>query len=315
MNSRFELNPGTKLALMKSLPSSSSAPDNFTLLWSYGRMLVNLQKEVVLEVLKQYVQEKPVFRTIHGQICCSTKLVPAHVFELLVLLAEPEVRVGGHDPVVLGEILQLHRPRGLDHRIRETDKVCRVVSTNTMMAARLCTGSTVELAEHNEGKEDKDEDDDGNGDPDQDGRVVRVRADPLAPSCLGEFVAGCVSAHLGWEVVGVIFLFCMLRTTHLEPVDRSWLQSSIASSVLICAVLRSHGEVLRSHRAVVERVVRLDHLWRQCEVSDGVESAGGVGKRYSILPGTEATQRTFERLSIQEGTDRPQCASCCLPPQ
>ena len=43
MNSRLELNPGTKLALMKSLPSSSSVGCSFTLLWSYGRIFVNLK--------------------------------------------------------------------------------------------------------------------------------------------------------------------------------------------------------------------------------------------------------------------------------
>ena len=121
MNSRFELNPGTKLALMKSLPSSSSAPDNFTLLWSYGRMLVNLRKEVVFEVLKQYFQEKPVFRTIHGQICCSTKLVSAHMLKLLVLLAEPEVAVCGHDTVVFGEIFQLDGSWCFNNRVWQTN--------------------------------------------------------------------------------------------------------------------------------------------------------------------------------------------------
>ena len=48
MNSLLELNPGTKLALMKSLPSSSSAPESFTLLWSYGRMFVNLDNKCFL---------------------------------------------------------------------------------------------------------------------------------------------------------------------------------------------------------------------------------------------------------------------------
>jgi hypothetical protein len=42
INSRLELNPGTKLALMKSLPSSSSVGWSLTLLWSYGKMFVNL---------------------------------------------------------------------------------------------------------------------------------------------------------------------------------------------------------------------------------------------------------------------------------
>ena len=33
----------------------------------------------------------------------------------------PEVRVRGHDPVVLGEVLELDRPGGLYHRVRQGD--------------------------------------------------------------------------------------------------------------------------------------------------------------------------------------------------
>ena len=88
------------------------------------------------------------------------------MLELLVLLAEPEVGVGGHDPVVLRKVLQLHRTRSFNHRVRETDKVCRVVSTDTVMTAGFGAGIAAELAKYNEGKEDEDEDYDGDGDAD-----------------------------------------------------------------------------------------------------------------------------------------------------
>ena len=42
------------------------------------------------------------------------------MLQLLELLAEPEVAVGGHDPVVLPKVLQLHGPRCLDDRVRKT---------------------------------------------------------------------------------------------------------------------------------------------------------------------------------------------------
>ena len=42
----------------------------------------------------------------------------------------------------------------------------------------------MELAKNNEGEQDENEDDDGDGDSDQDCSVVRVGADPLAPSSL-----------------------------------------------------------------------------------------------------------------------------------
>ena len=111
------------------------------------------------------------------------------MLELFVLLAEPEVRVGGHDPVVLGKVLQLHRPRSFDHGIRETDKVCRMVSAHTMVAARFGTGGAVELAQYNESKEDENEDYDGDGDANQDCCVVGVCADPLTPCRLTELVS------------------------------------------------------------------------------------------------------------------------------
>ena len=42
------------------------------------------------------------------------------MLQLLELLAEPEVAVGRHDPVVLAKVLQLHRPRSLYDRVRKT---------------------------------------------------------------------------------------------------------------------------------------------------------------------------------------------------
>ena len=106
------------------------------------------------------------------------------MLEFLVLLAEPEVGVGGHDPVVLRKVLQLHRSRSFDHRVGKTDKICRMISTDTMMTARFGAGVAAELAKYNKGKEDEDEDNDGDGDADQDCRVVRIGAYPLTPSCL-----------------------------------------------------------------------------------------------------------------------------------
>ena len=130
------------------------------------------------------LNEEPVLGTVDWQICSSAELVPADMLELLVLLAKPEVGVGGHDPVVLREVLQLHWSRSFNDRVRETDKVCRVVSTDTVMTARFGTGIAAEFAKYNKGKEDKDKDYDGDGDADQDCRVVRVGADSLAPSSL-----------------------------------------------------------------------------------------------------------------------------------
>ena len=63
----------------------------------------------------------PILWPIHGQICGGTQLIATNVFELLVLLAEPEVRVCGHDPVVLPKVLQLHWTRSLNHRVRKAD--------------------------------------------------------------------------------------------------------------------------------------------------------------------------------------------------
>ena len=57
---------------------------------------------------------EPVLGPVDRQIRGSTRLVTTHVFELLELLAEPEVAVGGHDPVVLRKVLALDGPRGLD---------------------------------------------------------------------------------------------------------------------------------------------------------------------------------------------------------
>ena len=83
--------------------------------------------------------------------------------------------------------------------VGEADEVGGVVPAQAVVPARLPTRATVQLPQHHKGKEDKHEDDDGDGDADQDCRVVRVGADPLAPSCLGEFVPGCVRSHLATE--------------------------------------------------------------------------------------------------------------------
>ena len=63
----------------------------------------------------------PVLRPIHWQICCGTQLISTNVLELLVLLAESEVGVGGHDAVVLPKVLQLHWTGCLDDRVRKAD--------------------------------------------------------------------------------------------------------------------------------------------------------------------------------------------------
>ena len=61
---------------------------------------------------------EPVLGSVHRQVRGSAQLVPAHVLQLLVLLAEPEVAVGRHDPVVLGEVLQLDRSGGFNDGVR-----------------------------------------------------------------------------------------------------------------------------------------------------------------------------------------------------
>ena len=43
------------------------------------------------------------------------------MFQLLELLAEPEVAVRRHDPVVLGEVLQLDWSGCFNDGVRETD--------------------------------------------------------------------------------------------------------------------------------------------------------------------------------------------------
>ena len=61
---------------------------------------------------------EPVLGSVHRQVRGSAQLVPANVLQLLVLLAEPEVAVGRHDPVVLGEVLQFDRSGGLNDGVR-----------------------------------------------------------------------------------------------------------------------------------------------------------------------------------------------------
>ena len=75
-----------------------------------------------------------------------------------------------------------------------------MIPADPVVPAGLAAGGAVQLAEHHEGQEDEDEDDDGHGDAHEDGGVVGVRADPLAPGGLGELVAVRVGAHLWGNV-------------------------------------------------------------------------------------------------------------------
>ena len=50
---------------------------------------------------------EPVLGSVDRKIRRRAVLVTTHVFQFLVLLAEPEVAVCGHDTVVFGEIFQL----------------------------------------------------------------------------------------------------------------------------------------------------------------------------------------------------------------
>ena len=69
-------------------------------------------------VVRQDVGEPvlgPVARQVGGRAC----LLPADVLQLLVLLGEPEVRVGRHDAVVFGKVFELDRLRRLDDAVRK----------------------------------------------------------------------------------------------------------------------------------------------------------------------------------------------------
>ena len=57
-------------------------------------------------IVRENVGES-VLGTVDRQVSCSTGLVSPNMFQLLELLAEPEVTVGRHDPVVLSKVLQL----------------------------------------------------------------------------------------------------------------------------------------------------------------------------------------------------------------
>ena len=127
------------------------------------------------------------------------------MFELLVLLAEPEVAVGGHDAVVLGEVLQLDGPRGLDHGVRQADGVDGRAAAGDVVRRGLVAAAALELAEDDECEEDDDEQHDRHGDPHQDRRVVGVRADRLRPARLAELVPAGVGADL-------CKLFALLQT-------------------------------------------------------------------------------------------------------
>ena len=136
---------------------------------------------------------EPVLGSVHRQVCRGARLVPPDVFQLLELLAEPEVAVGRHDPVVLSEVLQLDWPGGLNHRVRQADKIRLSVC---VVPEALGAGLAVEFPDEKEGEEDDDDEDDGDGDAHQDGGVVRVSADGLGPGSLAELVNGSVGSDL-----------------------------------------------------------------------------------------------------------------------
>lgn len=60
-----------------------------------------------------------VLGSVAGQVGERAGLVPTHVLQLLELFAEAEVRVGGHQPVVVGEVLDSDGARGLDDGVGE----------------------------------------------------------------------------------------------------------------------------------------------------------------------------------------------------
>ena len=136
---------------------------------------------------------EPVLGSVNRQVSGSTRLVSTNMFQLLELLAEPEVAVGRHDPVVLGKVLELDWSGRLDDRVREADKICLSVR---VVAEVLGAGLTVEFPDEQEGEEDDDDEDDGDGDANQDGGVVRVSADGLRPGRLAELVDGSVGSDL-----------------------------------------------------------------------------------------------------------------------
>ena len=140
--------------------------------------------------------DQPVLGSVDRQVSSCAQLVTTHMLELLVLLAEPEVRVRGHDPVVLRKVLQLDGSRGLNDRVREGDAVHRRTSSGDMMSCGLVTAATLEFPEDDEGEEDDDKQDDGDGDADQDSRVVGIGGDGLRPGGLGELVSAGVGADL-----------------------------------------------------------------------------------------------------------------------
>ena len=67
------------------------------------------------------------FLPVDWKVSCTAGLVATHVLQLLELLAEPEVAVGRHDPVVLPKVLQLHRSRCLDDRVGKTHLETEIV--------------------------------------------------------------------------------------------------------------------------------------------------------------------------------------------
>lgn len=54
---------------------------------------------------------------VAGQIRERARLVATHMFQFFEFFAESEVRIGGHQSVVIGEVFDSDRSTGLDHRV------------------------------------------------------------------------------------------------------------------------------------------------------------------------------------------------------
>ena len=169
---------------------------------------------------------EPVLGSVDRQVSSCAHLVAANMLQLLILLAEPEVRVRRHDPVVLSKVHQLDRSGCLDDRVWQADGVSRrtcdwwrvshvimilvsdwsviiilgsdwsLTSSGDVMSSGLVTTSTLEFAENDECEEDDDQEDDGDGDADQDGGVVGVRGDRQRPGGLAVLVSAGVGSNL-----------------------------------------------------------------------------------------------------------------------
>ena len=66
---------------------------------------------------------EPVFRPVARKIGRAARFFSSDVFQFFVLLGKAEVGVGGHDPVVFGEVFELDGLGGLDDAVRQRDVV------------------------------------------------------------------------------------------------------------------------------------------------------------------------------------------------